>query len=464
MTRFGYGERPDPDGIERAPMDASLEDYRYGNTWNPYAMLHDMQAVVVEISQDREHIWDASDRHQMYCAATWMAASRQVIGNAMLVQAGNERKDGRIATDIQQMAARNYEQALTWLQYRETVNADADFTLTDPQVDVAVGWPQPSARQRISPDLVNATIAAAREIIYVQHPGINAVVDAPYRADFYNPYKDDVERTIHELELAFDRLTDEWAATSDPNVEPGRTIYAQLTELLEAAVELGVNKLVPRTGDPNMRLPRKKKPAPGRLAELDTTNLYRVPEPAEVERAARAASAPAPVIPLLPSFDPALLGGHADSEYDPSAAPGLAVEITPARSLPEFVSVRFTDEPAPDSAASLPEFKPGALYTGMTDSSAEAATETVGTLPPLQPMFESEAAANRDAGGSLPTFTGIAPETDTALPVFTGLAPEATPALPVFTGLDPKSPDAVASTSEAGDDEDGSLPEFRPIQ
>jgi len=249
MRIFGKGDRDEPNEIKRVEIDERLDGYRHAH-WDPYGLLvNDLRTSTLEANASGYHLWDSTERLQMLSTAAWMASCRQVIGNSLLDYAQSLSSNNQVPADLAEVVLTNYEEAKRWLEFREGVASNFSYEL-DSEVDVRITWPQPDLNTVISLELMNGVRQVFGQLQYIYHPAIDAVVESAYRKRAFEPYRQRLTREMATLQSRVTLIEQSWAEERiNPNVEPGKTLYVDMTRLLEDFVLHGVHELVPITQD-----------------------------------------------------------------------------------------------------------------------------------------------------------------------------------------------------------------------
>ncbi|HSE61784.1 MAG TPA: hypothetical protein VLA88_05835 [Candidatus Saccharimonadales bacterium] len=315
-----FGERSEESSRVRIE-DTPLEAYRYAN-WDPYTLLQDdLRHVTLEANAEGYHLWISSERQQMTAAVTWLASTRQAMAHTLV---GSNEDKGRLPSDVANMALVNYTSAQDWLEYREAVMANENFLLEGQTFAFDIQWPEPGVNP-VSTELFTSTKTLAEHLLIMSLPTMQQATDGSvfFPAE-YSRYKErlvreqaDIERRLRQIDLL-------WNNRLNPNIEPGREAYRDLTRIIEDLIALGVHTAMPVTGDSFFRLKPRLKPAHNAHNAFDPTSTAMRPpaQPLQITTAPAfnaAALRPAPPTPDLPTpaepttaepFNPAALRGR----------------------------------------------------------------------------------------------------------------------------------------------------------
>lgn len=118
-----------------------------------------------------------------------MASSRQIIGNTLVGSAHDASQDGKIPSDLAAIATTNYQEALTWLAFREEVNADQDYELTS-NLSTHIDWP----RSPISPELMQSLKTIVEQLLYLQCPQLDTLISTTFMKAAFKGYVKTLEQ------------------------------------------------------------------------------------------------------------------------------------------------------------------------------------------------------------------------------------------------------------------------------
>jgi len=246
---FGRGERRREPEVERVRIDETLDAYRHAK-WDAYGLLtSDLQAASLEANAAGQHLWDSTERLQAYSVATWMAATRQSIGNTLLSTAESASPEDNIPTDVASSALTNYQEAEKWLRFREDVNGNPYYEQSG-GIDARITWPKPDVQTLVSPELMAALKVILGQLTYVERPVISSIINNAYMKHFFKYYKQRLTQEGAHIESRTTSLDQRWDDKRlNPNIEPGKTTYNELVELIEDLLAHGIHELMPITQD-----------------------------------------------------------------------------------------------------------------------------------------------------------------------------------------------------------------------
>lgn len=268
----------------------ALEPY-VNQAWNAETELGKLSDINVLLFSENLHLWNSDEQTQTLAVATWIAGIRQELGERLLYH-GQESSGKRyvVANDIAEHAGQNLRSTQAWLTYIDKVRADDEYVLTE---DIHMGYAWEKLGDSVSKPMLNAIYKTVYTLFYVDFSHAkNAYTDTRALPAEFKSYLHEMSEAEERLGLEMSALERLWQDNLDPNAEAGRMIYERSAKLIEGIIRTGAHMLMPRLGNPNLRLvnPVRKRP----VTQQGNLKLFK--------------PLPPPVLPVPPNvvekFDP----------------------------------------------------------------------------------------------------------------------------------------------------------------
>lgn len=354
--------------FKRTPYEAQLVEV---DDLNPY--LNPNWEVLAEVAKVNEiatgleihdlHLWKQPERVQAYCALTWVAASRQMIGESLILTGSKLLdKPGETRRDVKEEAITQFAAAHEALRIRDDVSGTLNYSY-DSALRTRVDWPDPS-QKHVTKLLMHAMRGTADNLLYVLLPNIAPLwsKEAAHTPAEFRKYRVALIEKFAQIDKNYKGLSRYWHADIAPDNKLSQDVFNGLAELIEDTVSFGTEVLMPVIADSSYRI---KTPDVMGRSTYDTLHRqlsgFATQAGLEAYNPSKRVVEPTVSEPKLPKYKPA---ARLLSEYAPEpvqqTAPATPTQPPRPSRLQGYDPNQKIDEvvEAPRPAPRLKEYKP----------------------------------------------------------------------------------------------------------
>ncbi len=239
------------DPTSRANLRENIHVMSGGN-WRVYDMLADIHSYLDGARVEERHLWNSSERQQGFAAATILAITRRSIAEGLLSTATVSRHAvNGLPVDVQDMVEQQYLDALRWREEADDIRQVPNYELSLP-LDFETAWPTSDGSRHISKELMDGlhSVLVSSDVsplLGLVQSHIQIETDGPYEKPIFSRYRIKLAAEYEHILRDATRIHEEWDPRIDPNVEPGRRIFNEMTTLVERFAAYSVHAMIPAT-------------------------------------------------------------------------------------------------------------------------------------------------------------------------------------------------------------------------